>query len=130
MLVCTPRASREKTSMSLILFVVLPAALFLMGKLAGLAVAAGGFYSVCGKRLGETVGRWTSLALPAAYLAAMLLGAEGDAGHGVTLFGSADLLDAIGAVVYYGMPALALFAGAVYVVRDLTLGHIKDAPPA
>jgi hypothetical protein len=119
---CLPK---ETAAVSLFLFVVLPLAFAAVGKLLGCAVAASFFYSARGKRLGGAVGRWSMLGLPLAYLAVMMVGAGGNAGHGMTLLGSDTLFEVVCGAPYYAIPLLAAFAGAMYVLRDLTVGQEK-----
>ena len=109
--------------MSILIFLVGPIAWALTGVLLGTAVAASCFYNERGRRLGREVSRWSWPTLPLAYLAVVITGLGGNAGSGRALFGSEVLADLLAAATFYTLPVLAAFAGAIYVVRDLTLGH-------
>jgi hypothetical protein len=112
--------------MSVLLFVVIPMAWALTGKLLGMAVTTSCFYSARGKRAGLAVGRWCVAVFPIVYLALLLVGAGGDAGHGFHLFGSEELLGLIPGIPIYALPVLSIYVGGLYMVRDLTLGHMHD----
>jgi hypothetical protein len=116
--------------MSIFLFILLPLCWATLGKALGWALAAAFFYGAAGRRLGRHLSRWGTPILPCLYLVAILTGIDGDAGHGFTLFGSTTLLGLAAAVPFYGVIALSLFAGAVYVLRDLTVGHVANATDA
>ena len=60
-------------------------------------------------------------ALPALYLLLLVLGASGNAGHGVRLFGSQELFALLG-LPLYTIPALLLYLGAAVVLRDVLRG--------
>lgn len=109
--------------MTILLFIVMPLGWALVGKLTGLALAASLFYSERGRRLGRVVGGLCMVILPSLWIAALLIGAAGNAGHGITLFGSAALIEEVMVMGWYGIPILGAYAGAIYVVRDLTIGH-------
>ena len=112
--------------MTILIFLVIPLGFALVGKLLGLATAASFFYSEPGKRLGRTLSRWCVPILPAVDLALLLCGGDGDAGRGMTLFGSAELFGLLCDIPLYGIPILGVYAGVIYVIRDLTLGHDAD----
>ncbi len=109
--------------MSILLFIILPIGWALTGKLVGTAVAAAFLYSVRGKDLGRTIGRWCVPLLPTLYLALIIVGADGSAGRGFSLFGSAEIFEMACAFPIYAVPVLAALSGAIYVARDLTIGH-------
>jgi len=109
--------------MSILVLIIVPVCWALAGKLAGLTIAASCFFSVNGKRAGKQVGGWLSLVLPTGYLLAAATGLSGNAGYGFTLFGSERLFDLACGIPVYAVPVLGVFAAAVYIVRDLTLGH-------
>ena len=106
--------------MALFLYVLLPLGWALTGRLAGLAVSLSA-PGERGKRLGRALGWWCAALLPALHLLLLVVGAGGNAGHGVRLFGSEELL-ALLCLPMYLVPALGLYAGAACVVRDLLRG--------
>jgi hypothetical protein len=109
--------------MTILLFIVIPSLWGLAGYLLGPAVAAAHFYSEAGWRRGLAVRRVAAPALLLGSLALVVAGVRGTAGTGITVFGSESLPGLLLAGALYAPPALALFAGPLYVVRDLTLGH-------
>jgi hypothetical protein len=113
--------------MSVLLVVIIPLAWALTGKLLGLAVAASYFYSARGTRAGRTISRWCVPVFPIIYLVLIFLGGSGTAGTGVRLFGSEELFGLTAGIPIYTLIPLALYAGALYVARDLTLGHEPQA---
>lgn len=115
--------NEETRTMSIILFIVMPLGFLLVGKLFGLAVAASCFYSESGKCLGKTVSRWCMPIFPMVYLLLLVFGGEGDAGHGITIFGSATAFDAFAGILTFAIPIMGIYAGATYVIRDLMVGH-------
>ena len=106
--------------MALFLYVFLPLGWALTGRLLGSAVSLS-VPTTAGKRLGGVLGRWCAVLLPALDGLLFVLGASGNAGHGVRLFGSEELFGLLALPVYL-VPALALYAGAAYVVGDLLRG--------
>jgi hypothetical protein len=109
--------------MALFLYVLLPLAWALTGRLLGSAVSLSA-PGPAGQRLGGSLGRCCAVLLPALYGLLLVLGVRGDAGHGVRLFGSEELFGLLALPVYL-VPALALYAGGAYVVRDL-LGGLRS----
>jgi hypothetical protein len=120
--------SEEK--MSIVLYVLVPIGWALLGKVLGWAISATCFFSARGNRIGQSVSRWCVPIFPVVIFVTLLAGAGGDAGHGITLFDSAALLSLVCLIPFYGVPALALAAGVVYVIRDLTLGHFTTTAEA
>src|SRR5262249_50444509 len=114
--------------MSIFLLVVLPIGWALLGKVLGLALSAALFFNAAGNRLGRRVSRWCVPVLPGVFLVMIVWGTSGDAGHGFTLFGSATLFGLACAIPFYGVISLTIFAGTLYVIRDLTLGHLARPP--
>ena len=110
-------------SMTIILFIFVPLAFILLGKLCGLTVAASTFYSESGKRIGKTVSRWCMAVFPCIYVFLLVLGGEGNAGHGFTIFGSEAAFEILGGILYFAIPIMGAYVGVIYVIRDLTLGH-------
>ena len=109
--------------MSLIIFVALPLLWALTGKLLGLAVTASCFYSASGKRAGQKISRWCVPICPSLFLALMVVGDDGNAGHGMHVFGSAEFFDLLCVIPLYVVPVLGVYVVSLYVIRDLTLGH-------
>jgi hypothetical protein len=109
--------------MSVILYIGLPLCWALVGKLLGLAVAASCFFSDRGRRAGQSVGRWCVPIFPLVFIALLTAGGSGNAGHGFQIFGSTELFDLLCGIPIYAIPALGLYTGGLYVVRDLTFGH-------
>lgn len=111
--------------MTLFLFVFLPLLCLAAGKLLGLAVSASLFYSDAGKRIGDAVARWCMPILPIAFVLLMVAGVRGNAGYGFTLFGSQELFELFCVIPFYVAPVLAVYAGAIYVIRDLTRPTVR-----
>lgn len=109
--------------MAIFLFIVLPVCCALLGKLVGLAVAASTFFSDNGKQLGKSISHWCVPLFPIVFLVAMAAGARGNAGFGFALFGSQTLFELACVIPFWGVPVFAVYVGALYVIRDLTLGH-------
>ncbi len=74
-----------------------------------------------GRWYGSLIGRWGRWLWPALYFLLFFLGASGDAGNGVRLFGSEELFGLL-CLPFYLVPALALYVGVLYVIRDLFRG--------
>ena len=106
--------------MGLILFILIPLGWAVTGRLLGAAVART-VTTAAGQRLGYTLGRWCMWIFPAIFYLLFFLGVSGDAGHGVRIFGSEELLGVM-CLSIYTAPALALYLVAVYVVRDIVRG--------
>lgn len=111
--------------MPLFLFVLIPITWAITGKLLGVALSAAFFFRVNGKRRGRRLGFWAAIMLPTCYLTIVWLGLGGNAGSGMTLFGSQPLLDLACNIPLFAIVVLGLFAGGIYVVRDLTTGHAQ-----
>lgn len=111
--------------MTLFIFILIPLAWAFTGWLLGCAVSASCFFSERGRRWGKLTTRTCLPLLPVLYLALVIIGGRGDAAHGVTIFGSELVAGIVLGIPFYAIPALAIYAGAIYVVRDLTLGHVK-----
>ena len=109
--------------MSILIFIGIPICWAILGKVLGLALSAAFFYSDAGKRLGQRVSRWCVPIFPCVMLIALFAGIDGNAGRGVTLFGSDTLFDLACIIPIYAIPILLVPAALIYVVRDLTLGH-------
>jgi hypothetical protein len=109
--------------MSVILYVGLPLCWALAGKLLGLALAASCFFSDRGRRAGRTVSRWCVAVFPLVFVALLTTGVSGNAGAGFQIFGSGELFDLLCGIPIYAIGALGLYAGGLYVARDLTIGH-------
>ncbi|MBI3409038.1 MAG: hypothetical protein HY040_11880 [Planctomycetes bacterium] len=109
--------------MAFFLYIFLPLSWALFGKALGWAIAAACFYSAGAKRLGRRVGNCCALAFPGIFLVLLISGGEGNAGRGFTLFGDAALLEVLCAIPLNCVVGLLVFAGIVYVIRDLTIGH-------
>jgi hypothetical protein len=113
--------------MSVLFFFCIPLAWAIFAKALGWSIAAGCFYSETGLRAGQQLSRWGVPFAPLVVLLALLMGLDGDAGHGVTLFGSVTLVELVFSIPAYAIPVLLAFAALIYVVRDLTIGHLKPA---
>src|SRR5687767_12917176 len=111
--------------MSLIFFVGIPVAWAILAKALGWATAAGCFYNETGQRIGGRVSQWGVPRVPIILVIGFLVGLDGNAGHGATLFGSEAVLDLLLSIPFYAIPTLLAFAAFVYVIRDLTIGHVK-----
>jgi hypothetical protein len=116
--------------MSLILWIFLPICCAVTGKLLGGAISASYFFREPGRRLGRIIGSWCAPVFPMIYLIAMYVGASGNAGRGFRLFGSELLFDLACAVPFYAIPILGAYVGAIYVIRDLTMGHREKTKPS
>ncbi len=116
----------EQAPMSFLIFVGIPLCWAILAKAIAWAVSASCFHSETGKRLGQQLARWCVPIFAGVVLLALIIGCAGNAGHGITLFGSDTLLELLFSIPYYAIPALLAFAGSVYVIRDLTLGHTKS----
>jgi hypothetical protein len=104
--------------MALFLYVLLPAAWAITGRLLGGAVALT-VATEGGRRAGRAVGRHTVWLFPGLCLALLLAGASGNAGRGVRLFGSEELMGVL-CLPVYAIPVLGGYALLAYVIRDLT----------
>jgi hypothetical protein len=106
--------------MSIFVFIFIPLGWFATGRLLGNAVKQS-VSTADGKHIGQAIARWGQWLLPAVYLLLFMLGGSGDAGHGVFLFGSAELYGTL-CLPIYAVPALLLYLGALIVTRDLLRG--------
>jgi hypothetical protein len=110
--------------MACLLYIFLPTMLGLTGLLLHPAIAAAHFYSASGWQRGKRIGRFAAPGLFFGTLLLIVTGARGSAGSGITIWGSESVIDPLMGVALYTPITLAVFAGVLYVVRDLTLGHI------
>jgi hypothetical protein len=112
--------------MALFLFILLPLGWALTGRLAGLSFSLSS-PSEAGQRLGSQLGRWCMVLLPVVHLVLLFLGLSGNAGHGVRVFGSKELAEALCLPIYL-VPVLAGYVLVAFVVRDL-VGKMYSSRP-
>jgi hypothetical protein len=106
--------------MALTIFIFLPLGWFLTGRLLGWAISLT-VPAERGERFGFRFGWWFALVSPVLYWALLGLGASGNAGHGVRLFGSEEAFGLL-CLPLYLVPGLCLVGGMLYVIRDLARG--------
>jgi hypothetical protein len=109
--------------MALLFFILLPLGWALTGWLAGVAVSLSA-PTEAGSRFGARLGRCCTFLLPSVHVLLFLVGVSGNAGHGVRLFGSEELV-ALACLPIYLVPALGVYDVVVYVIRDLTRQYSK-----
>lgn len=106
--------------MAMFLYIFVPLGWSLTGFLFGSAISLS-LPGENGRRVGKTIGGWCVGLFPFLCLVLLFTGVRGNAGHGLTLFGSEEFLNLL-CLSWNVVLVLGIYVVVLHVIRDLVWG--------